>query len=669
MRKMRLLLVGIVSLLLPILLNQVALQAAPGFADPNFQQVWERADKLLTERNNIGRGYIWGPASVYIGREPYAEAPSETRLVQYFDKARMEVNNPMFRRTDPYFVTTGLLVKELVLGRMQVGDNVTNFIQGSSSTVQVVGDPNLAGANLVAPTYRTFRQLATFNNDNQVENRTGQQVKERIDKFANITQTSSPDPNVHLATYNIATHHNVADVFVAYGNLQGLVWNGSGYIIGQPFYPDATYVFGLPITEPYWTRAVVAGIEKDVLVQLFERRTLTYTPSNDANSKVEMGNVGQHYYRWRYLENIGLGSTPPAPFNDYSQARMPYLKSGPVVQGSVIHYQTSSPFSSSWPVYDPDTKLAMISTGQGMFAVDLTNFTNPTLRWRFLDSNAFTPITLFNQVVYCGGEGGKIFALNEQDGSLLWQTTLGGAGFDSLIVPDNSSLYFRRDWDGSLYALNRSDGSVRWAVRPENGATVTSGPIMGTDGTLYIGASDSRVYAFRFDGNQVEPPNWSPPLLDSIPNRYALAYANRRLYVGTANGTLYALSANGVIQSLNKLSGGQGILTVPAVAEGRVYVGSDEGRIFGLDASNLSQVQWVFKAPMGTPYARSSVAVVDGLVYFAMDDRNIYRVEATNPANYRVLATTNEVFGTNPVVINSGYLIAVSRDGVLHFVK
>ena len=32
-------------------------------------------------------------------------------------------------------------------------------------------------------------------------------------------------------------------------------------------------------TEPYWTRAVVGGVERDVLAQLFQRRVLSYTPA------------------------------------------------------------------------------------------------------------------------------------------------------------------------------------------------------------------------------------------------------------------------------------------------------------------------------------------------------------------------------------------------------
>lgn len=41
-------------------------------------------------------------------------------------------------------------------------------------------------------------------------------------------------------------------------------------------------------------------IKNDVLIQLFERRVLTHTPSNPDEWRVEMGNTGKHYYIWRY---------------------------------------------------------------------------------------------------------------------------------------------------------------------------------------------------------------------------------------------------------------------------------------------------------------------------------------------------------------------------------
>jgi hypothetical protein len=62
---------------------------------------------------------------------------------------------------------------------------------------------------------------------------------------------------------------------------------------------------GLPLAEPYWVRSNLAGEATWVLVQAFERRILTYTPINRPEWRVEMGNVGRHYYTWRY------GEVPP----------------------------------------------------------------------------------------------------------------------------------------------------------------------------------------------------------------------------------------------------------------------------------------------------------------------------------------------------------------------
>ncbi len=64
---------------------------------------------------------------------------------------------------------------------------------------------------------------------------------------------------------------------------------------GNPFYST-----GYPISEAYWADVRVGGESKTVLMQLFERRVLTFTPSNPPAWQVEAGNVGQHYFRWRY---------------------------------------------------------------------------------------------------------------------------------------------------------------------------------------------------------------------------------------------------------------------------------------------------------------------------------------------------------------------------------
>ena len=64
---------------------------------------------------------------------------------------------------------------------------------------------------------------------------------------------------------------------------------------------------GYPITEPYWTNVKIRGASKWVLVQAFQRRVLTYVADNPPGWQVEMGNVGRHYYDWRYNQ-VGTAS-------------------------------------------------------------------------------------------------------------------------------------------------------------------------------------------------------------------------------------------------------------------------------------------------------------------------------------------------------------------------
>jgi hypothetical protein len=89
----------------------------------------------------------------------------------------------------------------------------------------------------------------------------------------------------------------------------GVVYE-DGEVVTDLLFQDPFYATGYPVTEAYWTRALVGGTETDVLVQAFERRVLTYTPSNPEGWQVESGNVGRHYYEWFHGEDDGVTETP-----------------------------------------------------------------------------------------------------------------------------------------------------------------------------------------------------------------------------------------------------------------------------------------------------------------------------------------------------------------------
>ena len=98
-------------------------QAQTAFADPAFQRNWERADKPVADKK-ADRSWYWGPSPGFSTMEPNKESPGGQRLVQYFDKARMEINDPAGDQSKPFYVTNGLLATELMTGRMQTGDGV-----------------------------------------------------------------------------------------------------------------------------------------------------------------------------------------------------------------------------------------------------------------------------------------------------------------------------------------------------------------------------------------------------------------------------------------------------------------------------------------------------------------------------------------------------------------
>ncbi len=286
MRRLRLLLV---MLLVVAVQGIVPVQAQQEeFGHYEFRKTWERTD-LPVQAGRAARTWMWGPGPFTPALwERYVEAEGGARSVQYFDKTRMELNERE-PYDSPWRVTNGLLAKELVTGRRQYGDNT--FQDYGPAQIPVAGDPDDPNA----PTYASFSALL-----NAPPVPTGQVITATIDRNGSVGQ----DPE--LARYGVTaavlvpeTQHTVASPFWAFMNSQGLIAE-SGFFREGPLFPNPFYATGFPITEAYWTTVRVGGQPKRVLVQVFERRVLTYTPDNPPGWQVEAGNVGQHYYRWRY---------------------------------------------------------------------------------------------------------------------------------------------------------------------------------------------------------------------------------------------------------------------------------------------------------------------------------------------------------------------------------
>jgi uncharacterized membrane protein (UPF0127 family) len=265
-----------------------------------FERNWARIDYPVAT-DEVERTWLWGPAALTEDlAEVYVDAPIGRRRVLYYDKARMEITDPNADPSESWFVTNGLLVVEMITGELHVGDDAT--LSRNPSAIAVAGDVG----QVSAPSYASLAGLLDAE-----PHPGGGEIIARIDGSGVVSDDHELGQYGVVAVELITeTNHRVAAPFWSFLQSTGAIWTGSGYAEDMLF-PDPFYATGLPITEAYWAAVEVGGQPRDVLLQCFERRCLTFTPDNPESWRVESGNVGRHYYEWRY----GLAEAPePVPY-------------------------------------------------------------------------------------------------------------------------------------------------------------------------------------------------------------------------------------------------------------------------------------------------------------------------------------------------------------------
>lgn len=330
-------LVGIGVLLVAMCLLAIPARAASGFASPQFQAQWQQGEGITPN--------FWGPLSLAKDgqQEPYKEVQGGNRLVQYFDKGRMELTNGT--------VTNGLLATEIVKGQIQVGD--ATFQSSIPPAIPVAGDPDNPG-----PTYASLagKGKGLFDAAPQQTSNYAQAVLSPSGDIS-VSNAGPSDPAT-FAAYDGPTKHNVPKTFTDYRAKAGLQTIGYG------------------VSEPFTTTVKVGGQQKQVMVQVFERRVLTYTASNEDAFRVEMGNIGAHYYQWRYTGGA-LPSTSPA--NPPTTTPVPSPATTGDAIGQTLACKCSYSGKSTFNVTVNDIKRSTTigkATASGVFAVFFVHVTN-----------------------------------------------------------------------------------------------------------------------------------------------------------------------------------------------------------------------------------------------------------------------------------------------------
>lgn len=312
-----------------------------------------------------------------------------------------------------------------------------------------------------------------------------------------------------------------------------------------------------------------------------------YVGSNDGNLYALDAVTGA--LRWSFHTAGALDSSPA-----YAQGRV-YFTGGDgdvyaleAARGRRLWTFHAGPTRAArdprWDFYQSSPVVAdgVVYVGSGDGHVYALDAANGTRRWAFeTDGRVRASPALAGGVVYVGSMGGTLYALDARDGRARWTfKTVGNADFplgeiqSSAAVADGMVYFGSRD--GSLYALDALTGAKRWSLADRQGAWVISSPAVA-GGIVYFGTSDSHLV--RAVDAASGAPKWT----------------------FDARGRVFAS---------------------PTVVGDRVYVGLCDTEAVWLDAHSGTLVGYADSE--GTIYA--SIAVQDGVAYYASDDGYVYAV-------------------------------------------
>jgi outer membrane protein assembly factor BamB len=243
-----------------------------------------------------------------------------------------------------------------------------------------------------------------------------------------------------------------------------------------------------------------------------------------------------------------------------------------------------------------------------------------TQNWRYESSLTLNLTPAAHQErVYVPLAGGTIVSLNAATGQLNWRSEMGGE-LSASPVADQGAVYVASETGKAESGVRRATGALR-ALGREGGVTLwmrtlampLHGDLTLSDGKLFAGGSDGKVYSFE-----------------------SRTGAARWFY-----------------------DYGSPFVSQPVVSGSRVFIGSEDGNLLALEEST-GKLLWHYrtKGPVRGPVANGN-----DLVYFGSGDGYVYAINATSG---RLVWRKRTGAGVQAVVRAGEELLVASLDNFVY---
>lgn len=362
-----------------------------------------------------------------------------------------------------------------------------------------------------------------------------------------------------------------------------------------------------------------------------------------------------------------------------------------VFDASGIPTEATYSFSPSSCVTPCETKITITTTSAtpaGTYPVTVTGTRNGVSRnttvtvnipspsphsplWIFTADSSVggsSPALAADGSIYINSSGGTLYALTPS-GSQKWAFNMVACSytFASPVIGSDGTIYIGCSAAvGSVYAIN-PDGTKKWVfTNPSNRRNITSSVSIGIDGTIYVPTYDY-LYAVTPEGVQKM---WGLP---GNTGRYPVTIGtNGTVYVPmyqSPSAPLYALNADGTIKW--SLRGGPDtvVSAVALDAAGTLYFSGSDENLYAVNPDG--SIKWTFTVPNGIRYP---LVASDGTIYLGSGQHGLYAIkpDGTQKWNFAASGYTNDIVlgadgtiyvGTDDGAAGAGILYAIDISG------